>query len=138
MTKSLLLNCSAFLCSSCLRRDKYHPPSTKCNALMESLKGSLSWASSSSLRLASRVYHSWPIKGWGEFIQISIVAVVLCDLFMCFHCVVQVHHGVLDVHLIEAHGLLDSDAFGKSSATSSYELPTQLTVLVYLLTLFNH
>ncbi|KAI5076321.1 hypothetical protein GOP47_0008386 [Adiantum capillus-veneris] len=26
----------------------------------------------------------------------------------------KVHHGVLDVHLIEAHGLLDSDSFGKS------------------------
>ncbi|KAH7430104.1 hypothetical protein KP509_09G084100 [Ceratopteris richardii] len=26
----------------------------------------------------------------------------------------KVHHGVLDVHLIEAHGLLDSDALGKS------------------------
>ncbi|MCO5597581.1 hypothetical protein L7F22_051660 [Adiantum nelumboides] len=26
----------------------------------------------------------------------------------------KVHHGVLDVHLIEAHGLLDSDTFGKS------------------------
>ncbi|KAH7446716.1 hypothetical protein KP509_01G070400 [Ceratopteris richardii] len=26
----------------------------------------------------------------------------------------KVHHGVLEVHLIEAHGLLDSDTFGKS------------------------
>ncbi|KAI5060477.1 hypothetical protein GOP47_0024897 [Adiantum capillus-veneris] len=26
----------------------------------------------------------------------------------------KVHHGVLDVHLIEAHCLLDSDSFGKS------------------------
>ncbi|KAH7297130.1 hypothetical protein KP509_26G055000 [Ceratopteris richardii] len=29
-------------------------------------------------------------------------------------CKYKVHHGVLDVHLIEAHGLLDSDALGKS------------------------